>query len=459
MTRPFLTATFLTATIVNSLLAQRTPSVHDIFYQSATAQAGSPKTAAPPGVDTVIALVKGGMSESLVIRTIQRENKPYTLSAADLLKLQKAGVTETIINAMMDPKASGPAIAPAAATSAAVVSPKEVLNAAPSTSSTISTQSTPYPPSLDSATGVRKRRLAVQPFDYSTVRSWVTFWFNSDVNIGQGIRAMLTARMHQSKNITLLERTNLDTILAEQNLGSSGRVNQGTKAKVGRISGADCILFGDIVIFGRDDTTKHKGIGAAIGGFGGGLLTMNKEEKAVVGINLRIVDAESGEVIETAEARGESSRKSKNWGALLGGKGNGAGAASDMTSSNFAETIIGEATSNAVDKILVFLEGRIPQLPLKARSVEGRVANITASSIYLTVGADDGVMPGDRFDILQIKNEVIDPATRQVLDVEVEKVGEMVIDTVREKVASGHYGGLALSTAYAKGYAARLTSK
>jgi hypothetical protein len=35
----------------------------------------------------------------------------------------------------------------------------------------------------------------------------------------------------------------------------------------------------------------------------------------------------------------------------------------------------------------------------------------------------------------------------------------MVIDTVREKVASGHYGGLALSTAYAKGYAARLTSK
>ena len=423
MTRPFLTATFLTATIVNSLLAQRTPSVHDIFYQSATAQAGSPKTAAP-----------------LVIRTIQRENKPYTLSAADLLKLQKAGVTETIINAMMDPKASGPAIAPAAATSAAVVSPKEVLNAAPSTSSTISTQSTPYPPSLDSATGVRKRRLAVQPFDYSTVRSWVTFWFNSDVNIGQGIRAMLTARMHQSKNITLLERTNLDTILAEQNLGSSGRVNQGTKAKVGRISGADCILFGDIVIFGRDDTTKHKGIGAAIGGFGGGLLTMNKEEKAVVGINLRIVDAESGEVIETAEARGESSRKSKNWGALLGGKGNGAGAASDMTSSNFAETIIG-------------------QLPLKARSVEGRVANITASSIYLTVGADDGVMPGDRFDILQIKNEVIDPATRQVLDVEVEKVGEMVIDTVREKVASGHYGGLALSTAYAKGYAARLTSK
>ena len=49
----------------------------------------------------------------------------------------------------------------------------------------------------------------------------------------------------------------------------------------------------------------------------------SKEEKAVVGINLRLVDTETGEVIDTAEARGESSRSSKDFSAVLGGAGAG----------------------------------------------------------------------------------------------------------------------------------------
>src|SRR5262249_53884027 len=56
-------------------------------------------------------------------------------------------------------------------------------------------------------------------------------WFHNDVNIGQGIRAMLTARMAQSKNITLLEREKLNVVLKEQDFNATNRVNQGTKAK------------------------------------------------------------------------------------------------------------------------------------------------------------------------------------------------------------------------------------
>ena len=46
---------------------------------AAPAAPAAPKPAAAPraasGVDTVIALVKGGMSEALVVRTLQREGK------------------------------------------------------------------------------------------------------------------------------------------------------------------------------------------------------------------------------------------------------------------------------------------------------------------------------------------------------------------------------------------------
>jgi curli biogenesis system outer membrane secretion channel CsgG len=294
----------------------------------------------------------------------------------------------------------------------------------------------------------------------------VNYWFNNNTNIGEGIRAMLTVRMQQYNQVTLLERSNIKDVLAEQDLGASNRVKKGTNARIGQLSGADAMLYGDIVIFGRDDTTKRKGIGAIVRPFSpiaAGVMTMNKEEKAVVGINLRLVDAETGEVLDTAEARGESSRKSKDYAGVLGVAGAGAaGGSAGMTSSNFQQTIIGEATSNAVSEIAKYVEKKVPDLPAKARQIEGRVAGVTANGAILTVGSEDGVLRGDRFEILKINGEIKDPTTKEVLDLDAVKVGEFVADTLRDKTATGQYGGQALSSAYAttgKGYAARLMSK
>jgi len=418
----------------------------------------APKPAS--SVDTVIALVKGGMSEALVIRTLKREGKTYDLSPADLLKLQKAGISENIIDAMADPGAAGGA--------AAVVSASNVAPRAASAGAVVEAggAATAFPPGLADAPAAAKRRLAIKPFDYSTVTNWVNYWFNNNTNIGEGIRAMLTVRMQQSKNITLLERTNINDVLKEQDFGASNRVRKGTNARIGQISGADAMLYGDIVIFGRDDTTKRKTLGAVLGRLApvaGAVATLNKEEKAVVGINLRLVDAETGEVIETAEARGESSRKSKDYAGLLGISGAGVvGGASGMTSSNFQQTIIGEATSNAVTNIMTYLEGKVPQLPAKARQIEGRVASVTSSGAVLTVGSEDGVIRGDRFEILKINGEIKDPTTKEVIDLDAVKIGEFVADSVRDKTATGLYGGQPLSSTYAttgKGYAARLMSK
>ncbi len=423
-----------------------------------SARAGAKPAAG--GVDTIISLVKGGMSESLVLKTIQRENKAYSLTPADMLKLQKAGVSETIIQAMMDPFS-----APAAANS-----PKAEVESTGKPNG-----STPYPPDLPNVQRVaHKRRVAVLPFDYAAVAHWVTYWFHSDVNIGQGIRAMLTARMSNAKNVTLVERARLDAIKSELDLNNKGNtVNQGTKVKMGRVSGADCILMGDITIFGRDDTSQRQhdsGYGQVARNLGGRLYprfggqisqmgTFSKEEKAVVAIALRIVDTETAEVLETAEARGESSRSSKNWTVFTAGSGTYQNNSGAMESSNFQETIIGEATSDAVNKVLAVLDDKVPRLPLRSRGIEGRVAKISGNSPILGFGANEGVSLGDRFEILKIMNEVVDPATHQVLDVETVKVGELVVSNVREQIATGNYGGEILSETYPKGYTARLVNK
>ena len=51
---------------------------------------------------------------------------------------------------------------------------------------------------------------------------------------------------------------------------------------------------------------------------------------------------------------------------------------------------------------------------------------------------------------------------KEVIDLDTVKVGELVVDTVRDKIATGRYGGQPLLSSYAttgKGYAARLVSK
>jgi curli biogenesis system outer membrane secretion channel CsgG len=418
------------------------------------AAASKPGAASASRVDTVIDLVKGGLSEGMVIKTLQRENKPINLTTADMLKLQKAGVSETIMDVMTDPKAAAkPTVAAAAPASASV-----------SSAPAITGQATPFPAALAGASsGPHKRRLAVKSFDYATVRTWVHYWFNSDVNIGDGIRAMLTARMAQSKNITLLERAKVADALGEQDFGATNRVAQGTKAKIGKVSGADAILYGDITIFGRDDKKSSSGIMSNLPGPLGRAGGVHKEDKAVVAIALRIVDAETLEVLETGEARGESKRTSNNWGALVAGNGKIAAGGADMTSSNFEQTIIGEATSDAVTKIVALLEERISRIPEKSRSIEGRVANIEGNQMMLTVGANDAVMVGDRFEIHQITSVLLDPETKQEIDKVTVKVGEFVVRTVRDKSSIGEYGGQPVSAAYmllqGKGYAARMMAQ
>src|ERR1700689_4191401 len=100
---------FVMFSIVAALAMGQTPP------PAQPAKPAAPKPAAPKAaspVDQVIDLVNAGMSESLIIKSLQAQNKPAALAPADLGRLQKAGVSENIINIMMDPKA---APAPAAA--------------------------------------------------------------------------------------------------------------------------------------------------------------------------------------------------------------------------------------------------------------------------------------------------------------------------------------------------------
>jgi curli biogenesis system outer membrane secretion channel CsgG len=290
----------------------------------------------------------------------------------------------------------------------------------------------------------QKKSLDIKPFEYSTVMTDVQAIFGTHVNIGDGISALLIRRVSQGGKFTVVERARVGELLKEQDFGASGRVKKGTQARIGQIRGADYILTGDIVTFGRDDSRKRGGVGVIVPGAGGVAGGYKSEGKAVVVLNYRILDAETSEVIGSGEARGESKRTSKGGGAGLFVGGVGAGGFLDMSKSNFAETIIGEAVTDACDKLAVQINGQALGESTRESSIEGAVAAVEGGQVYLNVGSSSGVKAGDVFEIEQIVREVRDPTTKEVLDVVTRPLGTLTVSSVREKIAIGAFSGATL---------------
>jgi len=422
-------------------LAQAPPAAAP---KPAPAKAAAAKPAAAPSpVDSVIQSVKAGLSENLIIKTLQRENKPANLTTADLVKLKNAGVSENIIGVMLDP-ASAPAPAAAAAPAAAPAPPPPAPEPAP-----VAVSAPPPGPPTAAQMQAQKKRVIVDEFDYSTVKTQVQAVFNTQQDIGKGIRAMLTKRIADANNLVVVERAKIQNIMKEQDFNASNRVKQGSGARVGQISGADVQLSGDIVVFGRDDKKRSIKGGGMFGSVIGGIAASKNEDKAVVVIDYRLIDAETSEIIATGEARGESVRKGNALGAIGGALGKGvAGVQVDMTSSNFAQTIIGEATQDCVNKLADILKEQTVNMKKTVRPVETSVADVSGNTLVIAAGGNDGVNVGEIFEIHQIVREVKDPTTKEVLDRITNKVGEMTITSVRDKIATGSYVGAPAKVGY-----------
>lgn len=444
----YIAAVGISATLA---VAQTTPPPAQPAKPAAATPAAPAKPAPPKPVsqvDSVIQLVKSKMSEGLIIRTLQQQNKPIALSTADLVKLQQAGVSENIIAVMMDPKAVPAPAAAAAPPPAAVVAPPPPAPEPPPPPAPVAAAAAPEA-APSAPTQAQKKRVIVDAFDYSTVSTAVQQIFGTNQNIGKGIQAMLVKRLAEQGKVVIVERAKLKELTAEQDLAIGNRAKQGTGARVGRISGADALLAGDIVIFGRDDKKKTVKGGGIIGGIAGGIANAGKEDKAVVAIDYRLIDAETTEVIATGEARGESVRKSKGLGGIAGALGKGiAGVEVDMTTSNFAETIIGEATMDCVNKLADILNQQAIDMKKTVRELDTSVADISGNTFTISAGSTDGVNVGEVFEILRTDREVKDPVTKEVLDRITTKMGEMTVTSVRDRVATGSYTGAAAQVGF-----------
>jgi curli biogenesis system outer membrane secretion channel CsgG len=289
----------------------------------------------------------------------------------------------------------------------------------------------------------QKKRVAVLNFEYGTVKSNAAAIFGSDQDVGKGISDMLVQKLVEDGKYSVIERNALDKVLGEQNFSNSDRADASTAAKIGRVLGVDAIIIGSITQFGRDDQHTNIG-GGGYGGYGsklgiGGIGT--KKSKAVVGITARLVNTTTGEILAAVTGTGESSRSGTSLIGAGAGGGSGGGAGLDMGSSNFGQTILGEAVKAAVNDAATQLDNKAAALPTMKVSVSGLVADVSGNTLIINVGSKTGLKVGDNLDVSRQVRTVKDPASGKVLKAITDKIGSGTVTQIDQDSATVTFTG------------------
>ncbi len=298
-----------------------------------------------------------------------------------------------------------------------------------------------------------KIRIAVLDFDAQALSgSWDYGWPWSRL---EAVAADgLAAELHKSGEFSVLEREKLSHVLREQQFSSSGAVAPATVVELGKILGVQLIVTGSVAEFGISDwggTAPQAGKWKWGTGVGATML------RGAATLTARFVDTTTAEVLDIYEGTG--SRKFAA--AELAGADFGKRFDSGLASRVLANAVENLASAVVEDADRITPSAGVPtfrQTPAHASGqvedepvVEGKIAFVSKSrvfvnegpgsgitsggKIYITLGAGSGVKAGDRLEVHRVGNEIRDPDTGALLDVEIIKVGALIVTEVRDKVS------------------------
>jgi curli biogenesis system outer membrane secretion channel CsgG len=122
-------------------------------------------------------------------------------------------------------------------------------------------------------------------------------WFRGGV--GWELAGMLTNELSATGAFRVVERSKLQAVLEEQDLAASGRVKAGSGARIGQLTGAQYLVSGTVTSF--EENTKGTGGGLSFKGVSLG----GKSSEAYLAIDIRVINAETGEIdfVRTVEGR------------------------------------------------------------------------------------------------------------------------------------------------------------
>ena len=96
---------------------------------------------------------------------------------------------------------------------------------------------------------------------------------------------------------------------------------------------------------------------------------------------------------------------------------------------------------DACDKLAADLVSKAMSVPGREVDIEAKVADASGNTLVINAGSSAGVTVGLQLSVYRPGKVIKDPSTGEVLDQQVDKIGDLTITTVRDRIATGNYTG------------------
>jgi curli biogenesis system outer membrane secretion channel CsgG len=271
-----------------------------------------------------------------------------------------------------------------------------------------------------------KKLLAVQDFENKVEHPAQVWW--KGIKLGTGMSDMLVTALMETDYFIVLERESLeDGVFAEQDLAASGRMAKSKTAQMGKTLSSQILVKGAVTVF--DEGTKASGgggklrVGGVSLGLGGG------GGEATVGVDIRIFDTTTGQVLAAKTCKGFAKKKRRGLSIGLSGTHHGRPASIGFGGEKMEKSPLGDATRDAIEQCVRFIIEELNQIPWKGKVIKAS----PDGEVYINCGARNNTQVGDLFNVYQAGEPLIDPDTGENLGSEETYLGKIKVSSVKQK--------------------------
>jgi len=259
---------------------------------------------------------------------------------------------------------------------------------------------------------VLKKRMAVLEFknkvgaqSVSNGKSGMRFRETQDQSAS--LTDMLTTDLQKSGRYIILERDRINAVLKEQDFQSSESVDHQSAVKIGNLLGVQIIITGSITECSLKEETSESNLP--------NYKFSNTKMTARVVVDLRIVDAETGEILYAESAVSEKSSTSSSSSMQYMASG----------TSSADNSILDKAKRDAIQKCVDLIGKYSAKVPWN-----GHITAVNDdNTIVMTPGSSGGIKPGMKFIVYSKGENLIDKETGESLGFKTTKIGSIEVES------------------------------
>ena len=229
-----------------------------------------------------------------------------------------------------------------------------------------------------------KRKVAIGRFSNETQYAKGLFYDKENDPMRKQALDILSSKLAASGKFILLEREDLDILVSEAGEGMN---------KIG----ADYIILGSITEFGRKTEGEQR------------VFSSTKTQTVEAAVSIRLVEASTGLIIYSDEAKGYAETSSKQTMGIGGTAG-------------YDATLSDKAISAALSQLVENIINKCMDKPWKSY-----ILSVEDGTYIISGGASQGLVAGDKFNVYKKGKVVKNPQTGMDVELPGTKIGEITI--------------------------------